>query len=118
MVAIFAKKEAQPATETQLAELYVSGEKTVYKQVDRWISQVTNLSVWHFIDDVEDVNCVVHLKLFSGLRTGRFRGESTFRTYVQRITRYTCIDQVRSQRVEREVDPGDLPMPSEELATG
>jgi RNA polymerase sigma factor (sigma-70 family) len=29
------------------------------------------------------------------------------------MARYTCIDQVRSQRVARQVDPKDLPMPSE-----
>ena len=29
------------------------------------------------------------------------------------MARYTCIDQVRSQRVARQVDPNDLPKPSE-----
>jgi RNA polymerase sigma factor (sigma-70 family) len=101
-----------PETETQLAQLYVSGDKATYKQVDRWISQVTNLSVWHFVEAVEDINSIVHLKLFLNLKARHFRGESTFRTYVQRIARYTCIDQVRSQRVARQVDPEDLPTPS------
>jgi RNA polymerase sigma factor (sigma-70 family) len=113
MLGLFNKMEkASPAKEIQLAQLYVSGEKATYKLVDRWANQVTNLSVWHFIEDVEDVNSIVHLKLFSSLKGQHFRGESTFRTYVQRIARYTCIDQVRSQRVARQVDPEDLPMPS------
>ena len=105
--------KATPESEVKLAQLYVSGEKATYKQVDRWINQVTNLSVWHFIDEVEDINSVVHLKLFSSLKGQRFRGDSTFRTYVQRITRYTCIDQVRSQRVSREIEPDDIPTPAE-----
>jgi RNA polymerase sigma factor (sigma-70 family) len=114
MLAFFGKTaKPTPVTETHLAQLYVSGEKATYKQVDRWINQVTNLSVWHFVEDVEDVNSIVHLKLFSNLKAQSFRGESTFRTYVQRMARYTCIDQVRSQRVARQVDPKDLPTPSE-----
>jgi RNA polymerase sigma-70 factor, ECF subfamily len=105
--------KSSTASEAQMAQLYVSGEKAAYKQVDRWINQVTNLSVWHFVEDVEDVNSIIHLKLFAGLKNQQFRGESTFRTYVQRVARYTCIDQVRSQRVAREVPPYDMPMPSE-----
>ena len=113
MLALFSKTaKPTPEADAKLAQLYVSGEKATYKQVDRWISQVTNLSVWHFVEDVEDINSIVHLKLFSSLRSQRFRGESTFRTYVQRMARYTCIDQVRSQRVARQVDPEDLPTPS------
>lgn len=86
----------------------------MYKLVDRWIAQVTTLSVWHFIEDIEDINAIVHLKLFSGLKAQRFRGESTLRTYVQRIARYTCIDQVRYQRMQRDINPGDLPLPAAE----
>ncbi len=114
MLALFGKI-AKPTTETetQLAQLYVNGDRATYKQVERWVSQVTNLSVWHFIEDVEDINSLVHLKLYSSLKGQRFRGESTFRTYVQRMARYTCIDQVRSQRVARQVDPEDLPAPAQ-----
>jgi RNA polymerase sigma factor (sigma-70 family) len=112
MLAIFNKTaKSTPKDDTQLAQLYFSGEKVTYKQVDHWISQVTNLSVWHFVEAIEDINSIVHLKLFSSLKRQRFRGESTFRTYVQRMARYTCIDQVRSQRVARQVDPENLPRP-------
>jgi RNA polymerase sigma factor (sigma-70 family) len=113
MLALFSKTaKSTPKDDAQLAQLYVCGDKATYKQVERWISQVTNLSVWHFVEAVEDVNSIVHLKLFSSLKSQRFRGESTFRTYVQRMTRYTCIDQVRSQRVARQVDLQELPKPS------
>jgi RNA polymerase sigma factor (sigma-70 family) len=114
MIAISGKYEATPMKEVQLAEFYLRGDRTVYKQVDRWINQVTTLSVWHFVGQIEDTNSVIHLKLFSSLKAQNFRGDSTFRTYVQRIARYTCIDQVRSQRVEREIDPADLPTPAAE----
>jgi RNA polymerase sigma factor (sigma-70 family) len=112
LAAINVTKQTTREEEIEAANRYVAGQRDVYKQVDGWINQVTRLSVWHFIDDIEDINSVVHLKLFSSLKSSRFRGESTFRTYVQRIARYTCIDQVRSQRVQREADPEDLPVPS------
>ncbi len=105
-------KQTTPKQEIESAQLYVAGQRETYKQVDGWINQVTRLSVWHFIEDIEDVNSVVHLKLFASLKASRFRGESSFRTYVQRIARYTCIDQVRSQRVQRQIDPEDLPAPT------
>lgn len=114
MLAIADKsKQTTPEMEIELASRYVAGQRDVYRQVDGWINQVTRLSVWHFVEDTEDVNSIVHLKLFASLKSSRFRGESTFRTYVQRIARYTCIDQVRSQRVQREADPEDLPAPAE-----
>ena len=99
--------------ELKLAERYVLGDAGIYRQVDTWIHQVTSLSIWHFVDDVEDVASTIQLKLLMNLQAEKFRGDSTFRTYVQRIARYTCIDQVRSQRVARDADPGDLPAPSE-----
>ncbi|MFH2056047.1 MAG: sigma-70 family RNA polymerase sigma factor [bacterium] len=98
--------------ELNLAESYLTGNRDAYQQVDTWIHQVTALSIWHFVDDVEDVAATVQLKLFTNLKAKKFRGESTFRTYVQRIARYTCIDQVRSQRVVRDADPEELPAPS------
>ncbi len=101
--------------ELRLAASYVAGDRDTYKLVDKWIHQVTGLSIWHFVDDVEDVAATIQLKLFTNLQNRRFRGESTFRTYVQRIARYTCIDQVRSQRVARDADAEDLPTPTAEL---
>lgn len=106
------QKSARPEEEIESANRYVAGQRDYYKQVDTWINQVTRLSVWHFVDPIEDINSIVHLKLFSSLKAGKFRGESTFRTYVQRVARYTCIDQVRSQRVQRAADPDDLPTPA------
>jgi len=107
------KRTVPRSGELEAADAYISGRRETYRQVDGWINQVTRLSIWHFVDEIEDVNSVVHLKLYTALKAGKFRGESTFRTYVQRITRYTCIDQVRSQRVKREADDEDLPRPAE-----
>jgi RNA polymerase sigma factor (sigma-70 family) len=100
------------AAELELADKFLAGESDTYTLVDHWIKQVTSLPIWHFIEDSEDVASVVVLKLFANLKAGKFRGESTFRTYVQRIARYSCIDQVRSQRAKRAIDQEDLPKPT------
>lgn len=106
---------ADSRTELRQAESFIAGERETYVLVEKWIKQVTSLPIWHLTEDPEDVAAIVLLKLFSNLKAGKFRGDSTFRTYVQRITRYTCIDQVRSQRVKREIDPEELPRPEVEL---
>ncbi|MCK4857555.1 MAG: sigma-70 family RNA polymerase sigma factor [candidate division Zixibacteria bacterium] len=98
--------------ERELASRYVAGDRAVYRQVDSWIKQVTSLSTWHFVADTEDIASIVQLKLFTNLQARKFRGESTFRTYVQRIARYTCIDEVRKQRVQRDADRRALPVPA------
>lgn len=103
---------ASVAAELQLAEKFVAGDHKSYELIERWIRQVTSLSIWHFTEDIEDISSVVQLKLFTNLKARKFRGESTFRTYVQRIARYTCIDQVRSQRVLRSLDEEEFPLPS------
>ena len=103
---------ASVAAELELAEKFVAGDRDCYQLVERWVRQVTSLSIWHFTEDVEDISSIVQLKLFTNLKGRKFRGESTFRTYVHRIARYTCIDQVRSQRVQRSLDEEEFPLPS------
>jgi RNA polymerase sigma factor (sigma-70 family) len=100
------------AGELELAASFVTGNRDAHSLVDHWIRQVVLLPSWHFTEDCEDIVSIVMLKLLANLQARKFRGESTFRTYVQRIARYTCIDQVRGQRVQRGIDPEELPLAS------
>jgi RNA polymerase sigma factor (sigma-70 family) len=103
---------AATAGEAELAERFAAGERVTYALVSHWIMQVIMLPIWRFTEESEDVASVVVLKLLANLRARRFRGESTFRTYVQRIARYTCIDQVRAQRAQRQIQPEEIPQPA------
>jgi RNA polymerase sigma factor (sigma-70 family) len=57
---------------------------------------------------VEDVAQDVLLRLTEALRAGRFRGDSSFESYVRRATSYRCIDACRRGNRWRMVDLGDL----------
>jgi len=50
---------------------------------------------------VDDVACDSIAKILVNLREGRFRSDSSLKTYVQRIARYTLIDALRSGRFTR-----------------
>ena len=48
-------------------------------------------------------------RLLWNLRAGRFRGDSSFETYVQSVARYTCIDARRHRRLDAQLDVETLP---------
>ena len=48
-------------------------------------------------------------RVFVNLTSGRFRGESSLRTYASRVARYTCLEHLRRRRFEVGLDPEILP---------
>jgi len=48
-------------------------------------------------------------RLVSCLQRGRFRGESSLRTYAQSVAKYTCLEYRRSLRVATDTDPDHIP---------
>lgn len=48
-------------------------------------------------------------RVFFGLNSGRFRGESSLKTYAGRVARYTCLEHLRRRRREVELDAETLP---------
>jgi len=48
-------------------------------------------------DEADDLTQAVHAKLVKALRGNRFRHQSSLKTYVVRLARYTCIDRVRAR---------------------
>ncbi len=47
-------------------------------------------------------------RIFHNLRTERFRGEASLRTYSGRVARYTCLEHLRRKRLEVEIDADSL----------
>ena len=43
-------------------------------------------------------------RLLRNLNAARFRGESTLRTYAQRVAKYACLERIRRRRLEVRVD--------------
>ena len=48
-------------------------------------------------------------RIFANLTSGRFRGESTLKTYASRVARYTCLEHLRRKRLEVELDAESVP---------
>jgi RNA polymerase sigma-70 factor (ECF subfamily) len=101
---------------------FLNGDPDSTRQIDAWIAEVLRHRRLGLAGDVEDVAQQVRGKLFTSLRSGRFEGASTLRTYVWRAAQHTAIDHLRSRRtrpmpgpLDRIAEPAD-PTPSPEYA--
>ena len=97
-------------TDQELIKGFLNGGKREYNQVVGWISDVVRSKLWAERVATEDVIADTTLKLLLNLREDEFRLESSFKTYVQRITLYTLVDAVRRTRNADRIDsdPPDL----------
>jgi RNA polymerase sigma-70 factor (ECF subfamily) len=82
----------------QLIARYVSGDRDAIGTVENWIDATLSSCFSRLAFERDDLRQLVHQKLLLNLQAGRYRGESSFRTYVSRITRYTGIDYLRTRR--------------------
>jgi RNA polymerase sigma factor (sigma-70 family) len=65
--------------------------------VDGWISRAAWPYQRRLADRWDDVLQDVRLEVTRLLGQGKFRGESSLRTYLWRVVSHTCLDQIRSQ---------------------
>lgn len=87
------------ATEDQeIASRFLSGDSAAVGVVDDWISR----AAWPFrrrlSERFEDVLQEVRLEVTRLLGQGKFRGESSLRTYLWRVVNHTCLDHIRAER--------------------
>jgi len=84
--------------EAQLIARFVAGDPPAVGQIDGWIQQ----AAWPFrarlASTWEDLLQDVRLEVTRLLRERRFRGESSLKTYLWRVTSNACVDRVRSGR--------------------
>ncbi len=78
-----------------VARDYVDGRPAAVALVDRWIREEIRARFPVLRDESDDLCQLVHGKLFEALRGGSFRRESSLKTYVSRVTRYSAVDEVR-----------------------
>jgi RNA polymerase sigma-70 factor, ECF subfamily len=99
---------------------FLKGEANAVGTVDGWISRAAWPYQRRLADRWDDVLQEVRLEVTRLLGQGKFRGESSLRTYLWRVVSHTCLDQIRSQSKWQwtdleAVDRGDaltLPPPS------
>jgi RNA polymerase sigma factor (sigma-70 family) len=95
---------------------FLRGDAEAVGTVDGWISRAAWPYQRRLADAWDDVLQDVRLEITRLLGQGKFRGESSLRTYLWRVVSHTCLDQLRSrgkrqwtdlEEVERNADNGD-----------
>ncbi len=86
----------------EIIQGFLNGSADEYNIIVKWISDVVKVRLWVDGDYSGDIVSETALKLLLNFRSNRFKFESSLKTYVQRIARYTVIDYVRSSRQAKE----------------
>lgn len=89
---------------------YLEGDEDAFRDVDTWARREIAARYPLLSHEAEDLCQVIHIKLLENLRSGRFHGRSTLRTYVIGITHHTAIDRIRQIYRERIHAPGWDPL--------
>ena len=85
------------ADDQEVVARYLKGEADAVGTVDGWISRAAWPYQRRLADRWDDVLQDVRLEVTRLLGQGKFRGESSLRTYLWRVVSHTCLDQIRSQ---------------------
>src|SRR5436305_14764026 len=85
------------ANDQEVVSRYLRGETDAVGTVDGWISRAAWPYQRRLADRWDDVLQDVRLEVTRLLGQGKFRGESSLRTYLWRVVSHTCLDQLRAQ---------------------
>jgi|GEM_PF-536419 len=83
--------------EREMVTRFLKGETEAVGTVDGWISRAAWPYQRRLAERWDDVLQDVRLEVTRLLGQGKFRGESTLRTYLWRVVSHTCLDQIRAQ---------------------
>jgi len=89
---------------------FLRGDARAVGTVDGWISRAAYPYQRRLGARWEDVLQDIRLEVTRLLKQGKFRGESSFKTYLWRVVSHTCLDQIRAagrvQWTELDTDDG------------
>jgi RNA polymerase sigma-70 factor (ECF subfamily) len=74
---------------------FLDGEREAVLQVDGWIARAAASFRRRLGHEWEDVLQDVRIEALRLLRDGRFRGESSLKTYLWQVTAHSCVDALR-----------------------
>lgn len=84
--------------EEKLIAAFLAGEAGAVEEIDGWIQQ----AAWSFRrrlqDEWEDALQDVRMEVTRLLQARKFRGDSSLKTYLWRVTCNACVDRVRAGR--------------------
>ena len=96
---------------------FLRGETEAVGTVDGWISRAAWPYQRRLADRWDDVLQDVRLEVTRLLGSGKFRGESSLRTYLWRVVSHTCLDQIRAQSKWKWTDLDGLDTADEPAST-
>ena len=76
---------------------FLVGSQKEYFEISSWINTVIKNDYWGLKEDWADVLQDVRMKLYLNFRQKSFLHSSSLKTYVYRVTKYTCIDYLRKK---------------------
>ena len=87
-------------SDQEVVSRFLRGDREAVGTVDGWISRAAWPYQRRLATRWDDVLQDVRLEVTRLLSGGKFRGESSLRTYLWRVVSHTCLDQIR-KRSER-----------------
>jgi RNA polymerase sigma factor (sigma-70 family) len=87
---------ADAAPDASLAALYIDGDPRAVPTIDAWILRAAFPFRHRLSHQWDDLLQDLRLEIFRLLRDGRFRGDSSLRTYIWRVVGHTCLDRCRA----------------------
>lgn len=89
-------EETRAEGDEELIDGYLAGDPSAVSQVDGWLERAASSYRRRLREQWDDVLQDVRLEVLRLLREGRFRGESSLKTYLWRVASHTCLDRIRS----------------------
>jgi len=93
---------------------YIKGNAREYFIINQWITAVVENKYWGLQQQWADIIQEVRMKLFVNFKREQFRFSSSLKTYVYRVTKYTCIDYLRKKNRTDEVSIEKVEIKSQE----
>jgi len=95
----------------EMAARFLRGERDAVGTVDGWIARAAWPYQRRLADRWDDVLQEVRLEVTRLLGQGKFRGDSSLRTYLWRVVSHTCLDQLRAQKKWKWADLEEVDQP-------
>jgi RNA polymerase sigma-70 factor (ECF subfamily) len=86
-------------SDQEIIDGFLAGKKASHTLIMEWVNAVVRYLAQHHRLSADDIVGDTIEKLLRLFRDGSFKKESSLKTYVQRITKYTIIDAVRRPAV-------------------
>lgn len=79
-----------------IIERFLAGEPAAVAEVDGWLARAASSYRRRLGEQFDDALQDVRLEVTRLLQDGKFRGESSLKTYLWRVTAHTCLDRLRA----------------------